>query len=128
MHSAISDQAILIVDDDPCMREMVEMVLQSKGLPVETAADGSEALAHLRQRRPALVVLDVQLPDLTDEAIVQDLRARYGTSVPVILMSGDTAVEAIAQHLGAAAALTKPFTTQALLSAVQRLLPTNADR
>lgn len=105
-------QTILVVDDDPMVLDLLQLLLRRVGMRVATAADGKSAIARARQRPPALVVIDQHLPDASGEAIVAELRLRWGISAPVIVMSGDPEGKAAARRVGAVAFLPKPFDQQ----------------
>lgn len=64
------DATILLVEDDPSIREITKLGLQDAGFAVHTAADGAEALVHFRHDHPDLVVLDVMLPNATGSTCV----------------------------------------------------------
>jgi two-component system response regulator PilR (NtrC family) len=101
---------VLVVDDEPSMRELLAIVLAREGYDVTLAESGAAALAALERGEPDLVISDIRMPDLDG---VEVLRAARGqdADVPVVMMtafaSAETAVEAL--RLGAADYLTKPF-------------------
>jgi DNA-binding response OmpR family regulator len=111
---------VLVVDDDPHLRRLLAWALEDEGIAVETAADGYEAIARLAQRRPALVVLDMGLPGRDGYAVADSLRAAYGGTVPILVLTADGRAAAKAQRVGAFAYLPKPFELEELLAAVQR--------
>ena len=79
---------ILVVDDDPTLRRVVEMLLSGRGWVVETACDGRAALESLQDRIPDLVVMDVVMPGIGGLGALRQLRAESRTRrLPVILMS-----------------------------------------
>jgi PleD family two-component response regulator len=69
---------ILVVEDDPHLRQIIRDVLEDEGLVIETAADGRQALQRAATQRPALVVLDMTLPVLDGAGVVVGLRAAFG--------------------------------------------------
>jgi two-component system, chemotaxis family, chemotaxis protein CheY len=85
---------ILVVDDDDSIRELLAIILESRGFEVETAVDGQEALDRLHSRDgrtpPALVLLDLMMPGMDGITFVDEIRkdASYA-SVPVVVISGD---------------------------------------
>ncbi|HVY85694.1 MAG TPA: sigma-54 dependent transcriptional regulator [Caulobacterales bacterium] len=116
---------ILIIDDEADIRELVSGILQDDGHQVRAARDGDEALAAVRQRRPALVVLDIWLQGSRIDGL--DLLSMFkeiDPDMPVIVISGhgtiETAVSAIRK--GAYDFVEKPFTADRLLLVVQRAL------
>lgn len=114
---------VLVVDDDPHMRQMISWALEDDGLLVATAADGRQALELAAQRRPALVVLDLTLPDLGGEEISARLRGER-TDLPILVITADGYAQQKARRVGAYAYLHKPFELAELLEAVRRGLAT----
>jgi CheY-like chemotaxis protein len=118
---------VLIVDDDPDTREMLETYLSIAGFEAVGAEDGLEALHLLRsvQRRvpqvPCLILLDLSMPRLGGSefrrAQLSDPRL---AGVPVALMSGATDIEQRAREMGAVAAVTKPIDFPRLLEIIRR--------
>jgi CheY-like chemotaxis protein len=117
---------ILVIEDDPIMREALADWLQAAGYGVRTAADGSAGLAAVTLAPPALVVTDIHMPGRNGAAVLSELKQRY-PQLPVIAISGlfnsghglDTEA---ALALGAARALAKPFKRAELLRALAELL------
>ncbi|CAN5781868.1 hypothetical protein BH23GEM11_BH23GEM11_04970 [soil metagenome] len=112
---------ILVVDDDPLIREVVVEMLALQGYRTETAADGAEALESIARERPRLVLLDMRMPRMDGWAFAQALEER-GIDIPVIVMTAARDAQSWASEIGADAYLGKPFRVQSLLSAVERLL------
>ena len=121
---------ILIIDDDPIMREALAEILETEGYSVRKAANGSAGLAAVRLAAPALVITDIHMPETNGAMVITKLKEQY-PGVPVIAISGlfnsghgldaDTAIT-----LGAACALAKPFKCGDLLRAVADLLGSRA--
>jgi DNA-binding response OmpR family regulator len=115
---------VLVVEDDPTTRMLLEDVLALEGYAVRTAADGADGLAVLREWRPDAIVLDVAMPDV-DAPVFRAVQFDLPdvADVPVLLLSGTRApdLKRIASDLGAAAWLTKPFDVDALTATVARL-------
>lgn len=103
---------VLLVDDDPTIRRVLCCGLELAGLRVETAADGTEALARLRAQAFDWVVTDIVMPDCDGIELVQ-LARRQQPAVRIVAMSGGGGRASnylkMAQHLGAAHVLQKPF-------------------
>jgi len=118
---------VLIVEDDPDVREMLAVLLVSEGFHAVSAEDGLEALHLLRAVRhrapqiPCLILLDLMMPRLSGHEF---RRAQLGdptvAAVPVAVMSGAVDIEQRAQALGAVATLAKPIDCQMLLDVVRR--------
>ena len=121
---------ILIIDDDPIMREALAEMLEIEGYSVRKAANGSAGLAAVRLAAPALVITDIHMPETNGATVIATLKEQY-PGVPVIAISGLFACRhgldadaAIA--LGAACALAKPFKCGDLVRAVSDLLGSRA--
>lgn len=113
---------ILVVDDDADIRAILAMVLTAEGHEVETAADGLAGLARLRGGPPpALILLDMMMPQLDGESFLRELRRDPRTAgVSVVILSGHPAGGRMASALGAAGYLAKPVDLVELLGVVQR--------
>ena len=113
---------ILVVDDDPEIRQMIQWALEDEGWTVETAADGRQALERATRARPSLVVLDMGLPLVDGDGVARGLKAAYGATVPILVVTADGHATEKAARVGARAHLAKPFEIQALCDAVRRAL------
>ena len=116
---------ILIVDDNPDNREILEARLASQGYATATAADGEEALAAARGSPPDLILLDVMMPKLDGLEVCRRLRAdRSLPFVPIILVTAKTALQDVVAGLDAGADeyLTKPVEHAALVARVRSIL------
>jgi CheY-like chemotaxis protein len=112
---------VLVVEDDPEMRETLASVLAANGYAPAVAADGREALQTLRtmNQRPAVILLDASMPVMDGLEFRAAQQADPALqSIPVIIMSGDIDSAARLAALGAAAFLQKPIHVSVLLSAV----------
>jgi two-component system, OmpR family, response regulator MtrA len=103
------DERLLLVEDDPSIREIAKLGLTNAGFRVTTAADGREGLLHFHQTPFDLVVLDVMLPVLDGYEVCRQIRAE--SRVPVIMLSAksDTVDVVVGLELGADDYVTKPF-------------------
>jgi DNA-binding response OmpR family regulator len=119
--TAISHQ-VLVVDDEPMVREVVARYLERDGLRVHEAADGAAALAWLTDHRPDLVVLDIMLPGADGLTILRQLRA--DGDVPVILLTAraDEFDRVLGLELGADDYVVKPFSPRELTARVRTVL------
>jgi two-component system response regulator MprA len=114
---------ILVVDDEPAVREAVERALRLEGHDVALAADGGEALEALGLRRPDAVVLDVLMPRVDGLELCRLMRER-GDRTPVLMLTARDAVSDRVAGLDAGADdyLVKPFALEELLARVRALL------
>jgi DNA-binding response OmpR family regulator len=111
---------ILVVDDDPRLREVLVLALLLNGYPVRDAADGSEALTLIETSHPSLVVLDMQMPVLDGWGLSRELKARR-LDPPVLAMTAGPDPARWAHEIGAADFLQKPFGMADLLTKVEAL-------
>ncbi|GCD98713.1 response regulator transcription factor [Embleya hyalina] len=114
---------LLVVDDEPNIRELLSASLRFAGFEVDSAADGADALAAVARCRPNLVVLDVMLPDLDGFEVVRRLRAD-GTRLPVLFLTAkDTTKDKITGlTLGGDDYVTKPFSLEELIARIHAVL------
>jgi two-component system OmpR family response regulator len=114
---------VLVVDDEPNIRELVQVALTFHGCTVVTAATGNEALRSAEASDPDLVVLDVVLPDLDGFEVCRRLRAR-GDEVPIIFLTArDTSSDTVqGLALGGDDYVTKPFSVEALVARIRAVL------
>ena len=109
MHSA---HTVLVVDDEPAIREMLEDVLSSEGCRVITAPDGVTALDRLRDgaQRPCVILLDLLMPHMNGWQFARELRADYELrEIPFALIGANPSFAADAESLGADRWLGKPL-------------------
>jgi two-component system, OmpR family, response regulator MprA len=115
--------AILVVDDDPPIRRMLERTLAAEGYAVRTAADGGGALAAVERSVPDLIVLDVAMPGVDGLAVARRLRGK-GLGMPILMLTARDGVPDRVAGLDAGADdyLVKPFAVQELSARVRALL------
>jgi two-component system OmpR family response regulator len=111
---------VLVVEDDPSVRGLLESLLQGEGYAVDTASDGIGGLIKVAAHRPALILLDVMMPDLGGVRVLEELQADPSTAdIPVIVVTGKLdAVPALGAKLGADNVIPKPFAVAQLLARV----------
>jgi DNA-binding response OmpR family regulator len=110
---------LLIVEDDPVLRELYRVALSVANFDVQLCPDGWSALQYLDQQRPDLIVLDLDLPRVSGVDIYKELRAHAVThSVPIVVCTGSDA----AADLPGATILRKPCAPDQLIATVERAL------
>lgn len=119
---------VLVVDDEPAIRETVADILGDEGYQVTTAENAAAARAARRNRRPDLILLDVWMPDTDGVSLLKEWAEQGGLDQPVVMMSGhgtvETAVEAT--RLGAYDFIEKPLSLARLLLMIERALEAGA--
>src|SRR5581483_4302791 len=113
---------VLVVDDEPMLRNLLSRLLRMEGYDVIEAADGEAALDLVQERRPDLVLLDVMLPARDGLDVLGDLRKT--TEVPVILVSalGEEADRVLGLKMGADDYVVKPFSAAELSARIESVL------
>ena len=113
---------VLVVDDEPIVRDVVVRYLERDGFRTVTASDGDTARALIEERAPSLVVLDVMLPGTDGLTLCRWIRER--SSLPVILLTarGEEADRIVGLELGADDYVTKPFSPRELAARVRTVL------
>ncbi len=120
---------ILIVEDDACIREVMEEILESEGFEVSVAINGQEAIDNLRKTEdlPDLILLDLMMPVKDGIAFreeqKEDLRL---CGIPVVLMTADGQIEAKKKKMDAMDFLKKPIDIDKFLEAVNRYIKMTA--
>jgi len=120
---------VLIVDDDPDMIEVIELVLRDAGYPTRGALNGRQALEAVAAGMPALIVLDMLMPFMDGWQFAREFHARYGTGTPIVVATAAEHIDGSRGEVGAADVLPKPFEVSDLLRVVAQhvLLPRPAD-
>jgi two-component system response regulator MprA len=113
---------ILVVDDDPEIVSFLKRGLTFEGYTVETAGDGAEALAKIREREPDLVILDVMMPGIDGIEVAR--RLRQASAIPILMLTakGTVADRVAGLDSGADDYLVKPFAFDELLARMRSLL------
>jgi DNA-binding response OmpR family regulator len=115
-------KTILVLDDDPSVRHMLEVLLEQDGHAVIAVGDVRSALAQCKVQLPDLMVVDLMLPIEDGEMFLREFQRRWRQAeVPVILLSASTARNDIARRLHVEATLPKPFFAEDLRELVKTL-------
>lgn len=118
----MTNETILVVDDERHILELAQMYLEQAGYRVECVGDGQAALRQARQVHPALVVLDLMLPGLDGWEVCRRLRAE--SDIPIIMLTArsDDVDRIVGLELGADDYVTKPFNPRELVARVRAVL------
>jgi len=115
-------RTILVVDDEPTLRETLAEALDADGFRVLTAADGREALSRFREHQPDLVVLDLMLPELSGIEVCRIIRAESGVPIVMLTAKSSELDKVVGLELGADDYVTKPFSLRELTARIRALL------
>jgi DNA-binding response OmpR family regulator len=116
---------IMLVEDDPAIRELLSVSLTYEGYVVTAFPNGQEALDAARLEPPALTLTDLQMPVLDGRGLIEHLRQEIGASLPIIAMSA-TSEAADVHDLAIQDYIRKPFDLDDLLARIQSQLPRSA--
>lgn len=118
---------VLVVDDEPIIRDVLARYLSRDGFAVDTAADGAAAIAAFETKRPDLVVLDLMLPRIDGFEVLRRIRVRNGTAVIILTAKGEETDRVVGLELGADDYVAKPFSPREVVARVRAVLR-RADR
>jgi DNA-binding response OmpR family regulator len=114
-------RTILVVEDEPTLRETIVDALESEGFRVVAAADGREALTQFRGERPDLVLLDLMLPELSGIEVTRIIRAESGVPIVMLTAKDSELDKVVGLELGADDYVTKPFSLRELTARIRAL-------
>lgn len=122
-HGSTVRPRILVVDDEPSIRDLLTKTLALAEYDVDVSSDGPAALDRMRRERYDLLIADLKMPGLDGLSVIREAR-RYKSDLPVIIITGysteSAAIEAV--NLGVSGYLTKPFRARQVLDAAARVL------
>jgi len=124
--STIKGELILLVDDEPNIIQLAQLYLEREGFRIHSVSDGRSALDAARRQRPALIVLDVMLPELDGLEVCRRLRAEENP-VPILMLTArdEDIDKIIGLEFGADDYLTKPFNPRELVPRIKAILRRN---
>jgi DNA-binding response OmpR family regulator len=111
---------VLVVEDDPDLSEVMLLALREAGYAARSAGNGREALEAAARQLPGLVLLDVLMPVMDGWQCARELRARYGRTLAIVVVTAAEQVRARSHELGADDVLAKPFDIDEFLRTVAR--------
>ena len=120
----VSARRVLVVDDDPDIRELLVSVLTDDGYEAESARNGRDALEVLDRWTADVIVLDLMMPVMDGWTFAKRMKEKW--TIPIIVLSAATEVRKHAARLGAADVLPKPFDLDTLLPCIARVARGNA--
>ena len=120
--SRVTPARVLVVEDEPDLRDIARIVLEEEGFEVATESDGKSGLEKMLSWKPDVVLLDMGLPVMTGEEFVAGMRARSPRPPLLIVMSAAGTIAERAELLGAVGCVAKPFDLDELTSAVREAL------
>ncbi|MBI3966043.1 MAG: response regulator [Chloroflexi bacterium] len=115
-----SSAYVLVVDDDPGIRELLSLVLLDEGYEVLTAANGAAALEWVAQRPPHLILLDLNMPVMDGWEFAAAYRQTPPPLAPIIVLTAGSNAAVSASHIDAAGFVAKPFDVADVLTVVSR--------
>lgn len=118
----MSSRLILVVDDESNIRELARMYLERDGYQVAVARDGAEALRQIEALRPAMVILDLMLPEIDGWEVCRRVRALSDLPILMLTARDDDVDKIVGLELGADDYLTKPFNPRELVARVRAIL------
>jgi DNA-binding response OmpR family regulator len=122
----VTQGTIVVVEDDPHISDLVDLLLRNEGFRVVQAAEGAQGLGAIERERPRLAILDVGLPDMDGLEVVRRVRALAGPAArtPVIMLTArDGEIDRVlGLELGADDYVTKPFSNRELVARVKAVL------
>ena len=112
-------ETILIVEDEPALRDTLTYNLKKDGFTVEAASDGRTAIETARQLKPDLIILDIMLPELDGLEVARILRREMNTPILMLTARDDEIDRVVGLEVGADDYLTKPFSMRELMARVK---------
>jgi CheY-like chemotaxis protein len=114
--------SILVVEDDPDLLALMDVMLSDARRRVRTAPEGRAALERVAEEMPGLILLDMRMPGMNGWEFARELRARYGKPCPVVVVTAAENAARRAEEIEADAWLSKPFDLDDVLALVERFL------
>jgi CheY-like chemotaxis protein len=112
---------VLVVDDDPDIRDLVGAILEDEGYAVAAAGDGAEGLAAVERERPSVILSDMRMPGVNGWDFAREYRRRHDGEAKIVCMTAAQNAAGWCREIAADAALPKPFELGTLYAVVDRL-------
>lgn len=122
----MSPESVLIVDDEPMVREVLARYLEKEGFVVRTAEDGEQALSSVEAAEPDVVLLDLMLPRIDGLEVYRRLRERSAPAVIMLTAKGEETDRVVGLELGADDYVVKPFSPREVVARVRAVLRRSA--
>ena len=119
MNLAHHGRCVLVIEDEPDLRALMELVLEDRGYSVLTACDGREGLELLGSNRPALILLDMKMPVMDGWEFARRYRAMFEERAPIVVLTAAEDLRARADEIGATRALGKPVELDTLFATIE---------
>lgn len=120
----MKDKRVLIVEDHSSVRALLRVMLEGEGYRCLEAGDGVEALQAAQSKKPDLIMLDLMMPEVDGEKVIQEIRGRADiSSIPIVVVTArEEGIERISDVVGAANVFMKPFDEGKLIARVRDLI------
>ncbi len=118
----MQNNKVLVVDDDAHIAELIKLYFEKEGFTVATASNGREAVDKFKSESPAIIILDVMMPEMDGWDVCREIRKT--SNVPIIMLTakGETFDKVLGLELGADDYMVKPFETKELIARVKAVL------
>lgn len=121
-HLPMANQTILVVDDEQNIRDLAKLYLEKDGYTVQTAVDGAQALAMVKNNPPTLMVLDLMLPEVDGWEVCRQIRIESNLPILMLTARDEDIDKIVGLEMGADDYLTKPFNPRELVARVRAIL------
>ena len=112
---------VLVVDDDPSIRQVIRFTLEDEGHTVAEAADGETAFLEIERQHPELILVDLKMPGMDGREFVQRYRTRFGQRAALVVLSASQTESQSDEVNGAERYIAKPFDLDVLIDTVAGL-------
>ncbi len=114
-----SKPVILVVDDDLPILTLMKNILREFGFDARVASTGAAAVQSARETRPDLILLDMKMPGMSGQEVIEAIRESGAAGVPILILSGEPVPPSETARLGVAGAVQKPFDVMALIEQIR---------